>query len=466
MFTPNTPLQPNEDKLSALQRQSWQLELIITGFALAGLISGADEVTRTIDFWREMIHAYGNTGRVARTLLNGVKLAYFVVIAHLFLNVVVRCLWIGALGLRGFIGKEDYLKQGFHPVFDRFLRKRNGNFDNYINRLDTAANLIFAITFLMIAIIIGVMIWASAMSLLVSIFVSILGEPAGIAAGGLAAILFLLLSAVYLIDFITAGSLKRGESKVYFPLYRLMGWLTLARLYRPLYYAIISNKWGKRLIWLVVPYIVIITLLPSFTVSPTSYLNRLDYAADRDLAYTMNEIYYADKEGFIRSEPSIYIPSEIIREPVLKVTVPLWDYYKDDIAVMCDFSSDTLSVKEKISGSEAFGRRIGSFLSGRGIPLENPSGDSLMIACLQQVLEVSLDGKMLPPDHTLIHVSSFGYPLPEIVSYFPLDSLSPGIHRVKLRTFGEPRKQPGKDVSGGISVLRTYVVPFYYAPEG
>jgi len=102
MFTPNTPLQPNEDKLSALQRQSWQLELIITGFALAGLISGADEVTRTIDFWREMIYAYGSTGRVARTLLNGVKLAYFVVIAHLFLNVVVRCLWIGGTRPAGF----------------------------------------------------------------------------------------------------------------------------------------------------------------------------------------------------------------------------------------------------------------------------------------------------------------------------------------------------------------------------
>jgi hypothetical protein len=41
---------PAENKLDFLQRQSWQLELIITGFALAGMISGADKFYELILF--------------------------------------------------------------------------------------------------------------------------------------------------------------------------------------------------------------------------------------------------------------------------------------------------------------------------------------------------------------------------------------------------------------------------------
>jgi len=50
------------DKISSLQRQSWQLELSITGFALAGMISGADGFHDFIVKWRDILHNYGTLG--------------------------------------------------------------------------------------------------------------------------------------------------------------------------------------------------------------------------------------------------------------------------------------------------------------------------------------------------------------------------------------------------------------------
>jgi hypothetical protein len=46
------------DRISTLQRQSWQLELITTGFTLAGMISGADGFHDFIVKWRDILHNY------------------------------------------------------------------------------------------------------------------------------------------------------------------------------------------------------------------------------------------------------------------------------------------------------------------------------------------------------------------------------------------------------------------------
>ena len=45
------------------------------------------------------------------------------------------------------------------------------------------------------------------------------------------------------IDFVTLGFFKRFKwiSKIYWPIYRLVGVLTLARFYRPIYYILVSN---------------------------------------------------------------------------------------------------------------------------------------------------------------------------------------------------------------------------------
>ena len=61
-------------------------------------------------------------------------------------------------------------------------------------------------------------------------------------------VIVLLSGVVYMVDFFTLGLLKRIKliEKPYYYLYVVMGWLTLARFYRPLYYNFIDNTFGRK----------------------------------------------------------------------------------------------------------------------------------------------------------------------------------------------------------------------------
>jgi hypothetical protein len=459
----------SSDKISMLQRQSWQLELIITGFALAGMISGADAFDDFIIKWRDVLRNYGTFGTLSRSLLKATHIAYFVVIFHFFLNVVVRCLWIGALTIRGVIGKEDYLAQRYHPIFDRFLRRRSESFDDYINRLDTSASLIFAITFLMITILFGVVTWGSVIGVLTSSLAAAFGFSGAIA-GSLIGGIYVFLSIIYLIDFITGGMVKRGESKIYYPLYRAMGWLTLARLYRPLYYAIISNKWGKRLIWLVIPYVLLITMAPGKVLNFNSYINRADYDMETDQRYAMKDRYYEDKDGFMATKATIVLPSDIITDKVLKVRLPLYDKYYKALQFTCPLFQDETTLQQdtlnpdntSFSDGYGFGRRLEKSIRGGSGHDLLPGEDSIMIRCLLDHLQLDLDGAPIDPENAMIGAAMYGLPLPELIAYFPLSDVTPGIHRLhlKMRIISDDPNSPENTYE-----YRNHIVPFFYAPE-
>ena len=72
---------------------------------------------------------------------------------------------------------------------------------------------------------------------------------------GFFAIFFLSLSLIVFIDFITQGYLKKKEwtSFLYFPIYKLFSIITLSFLYRPLVYNFLDNKFGKRVILILIP---------------------------------------------------------------------------------------------------------------------------------------------------------------------------------------------------------------------
>ena len=465
----NSTQDPGQDKINMLQRQSWQLELIITGFALAGMISGADGFDDFIIKWRDVLRNYGTLGTLGRSLLKATHIAYFVVIFHFFLNVVVRCLWIGALTLRGVIGKEDYLAQRYHPIFDRFLRRRSGSFDDYINRLDTSASLIFAITFLMITILFGVVTWGSVIAVIISLMTTTFGFSGAIT-GSLVGGAYVLFSSIYLIDFITGGMVKRGESRIYYPLYRAMGWLTLARLYRPLYYAIISNKWGKRLIWLVIPYVLLITIVPGRILNFNSYINRADYDMETDQRYAINDRYYEDKDGFMPTKARLILPSDVITDKVLKVRLPLYDNYYKILQFNCSLfqdeamlQQDTLnSDKTSFSDGYQFGRSMGKSIRGGSGRDLIPGEDSIMVRCLLDHLQLDLDGVPVDPENAMIGISLHGLPLPELIAYFPLRDVTPGIHRLHLKRRIRPDDPNSPEK---IYTYQDYIIPFFYAPE-
>jgi hypothetical protein len=141
--------------LDNLQRDSWQLELLVTGFALAGMLSGIDEFDSFTDGLKDTLQGHPNVFGAEIIVILLIDFAFYVTLMHFFVHVVIRCLWIGAIGLRSVMGPTDYEMLDLAPTFKKFLLKRNGSFDNYIQSLDNLASIIFAVTFLLIAIMVS-----------------------------------------------------------------------------------------------------------------------------------------------------------------------------------------------------------------------------------------------------------------------------------------------------------------------
>ncbi len=486
---------PKENKLDFLQRQSWQLELIITGFALAGMISGASKFHELILYLQDISQQFDYIGPAAVFILWGINLAYFLTILHFFMNVVLRCLWIGGLALRGTMNKKAYLNDDYAPNFARYLHRRHGSFDRYVERLDKAASLVFAFTFLLVAILFGIIFY-----LLVYMgFFAVLATAFDTIGAQIASALFLLYILVgflYLSDFLTAGAFKRGGEAFYFPIYRAMGWLTLARLYRPLYYAVISNKWGKRLILAMVPYILLLVLIPRQTLDPIPYISRVDFISNNDMKTVRKARLYADAEGFRPTATSIYIDTDVVTDKVLRVHLPLRESYAEEIALMAEQNQPKPAIKDTSSANlyaaqdtvlspqdsaaqvasrkearrlklEASSRRTGMnarrWISG-DLPLSELEGnaDSLLIANFFSIMELRLDGKPVDLDNVLLSVSYRGSPISELVAYFPLHEKAPGMHRLEFKVFSLDTRGENK---GSINLRDTYWVPFFYAPE-
>lgn len=486
---------PEENKLDFLQRLSWQLELIITGFALAGMISGADEFREVILTMQDVALQVDFIGFAASFILWGINLAYFVTILHFFMNVVLRCLWIGGLSLRGVMNKDAYLNDDYTPNFDRYLNRRHGNFDRYVERLNKGASLVFAFTFFLIAILFGIIFYL----LIYMGFFALMMELFGAIGAGIAAVLFfvyILFGLVYLADFLTSGAFKRGGDAFYFPIYRVMGWLTLARLYRPLYYALISNKWGKRLLLAMVPYLLLLVFLPQQTLNPIPYIDRVDFISNGDMKAVHKDRFYADAEGFRSTAVPIFIDSDIIIDKVLRVYLPLQEHYTEEIELMVEQNQQeaetsentavdlysardsTLSPQDSFArvalrkenrrkkleaNSKKTGENIGRWLAG-DLPVSTlpDDADSVFIANFFSIMELRLDGQPVDLKNVLLSVNYIGNPIPELIVYFPLHEADPGMHRLEFKVFGVSTR--GED-KGNIDLRDVFWVPFFYAPE-
>ena len=145
--------------LAKLQEESWQLELIISGFAIFGLYQAFEPVKLS------MVEAE-NGQHISKFIIYLVGYAAIsILLFNLLLHVLLRGLWIGALGLRYISGDIDYDSLNYSPKFTKYLKKKVGSFDRYIARLEDYCSVIFAISFLLIFYVIAIVLTILAITL-------------------------------------------------------------------------------------------------------------------------------------------------------------------------------------------------------------------------------------------------------------------------------------------------------------
>jgi len=246
--------------LEKLQQESWQLELLISGLALYGVFESR---TLLIDFYGYIsLYTEGTLKGILIMLYQTLWVGWRLFLINLLIHIILRGLWIGAIGLRYVSGDIDYDELNYSKRFTNYLRKRIGSYDDFIEKLEKICSVLFAYTFLLFLLFFSFILFFGFIGIFISIVESFVAFENYQAFFGILFMLYLLIGLLVFIDLITLGSFKKikenSVSKVYFVLYRFVSIITLSFLYRPLLYNFLDQKYTKRLFILSVPYIFII----------------------------------------------------------------------------------------------------------------------------------------------------------------------------------------------------------------
>lgn len=314
--------------LQKLQEESWQLELIISGFAIFGLVSAFGELRigwQTAENEENIFTAIFFTVAIVSCAI---------LIFNLLLHVVLRGLWIGALGLRYVSGDIDYDELRYSPRFTKYLSKKIGSFDKYIATLENYCSVIFAISFLLIFYFLALTICLLAI-VLISVYIldnDDFQESWRLSIGVPLVVFVSIGMLLTFIDFITQGWLKRKKwiSRIYFPIYWVFSFLTLSFLYRPLVYNFLDNKFGRRLSFLFLPLFLLMIFASSIVDWKSNYFDeRLGFNSS---SYYGNPQDYEDQ--LIEKDElteTASIQSKIITDPYVKVFINFDDNIENNV---------------------------------------------------------------------------------------------------------------------------------------
>ncbi|MCA0931811.1 hypothetical protein LCM02_05055 [Lutimonas saemankumensis] len=319
--------------LEILQQESWQLELLISGFAIFLLASAYDPLVQLNYDLRLLTMGGSYYGALFLPLQIAVG-TWYVLIINLILHVLLRGLWISTIGLRYVSDEIDFDSLNFSPKFDQFLRRKIVSFDNYIERLESLCSIVFGFTFLIIFILISIGFYVMGI-ILISLAINAVQDY--YSSGWLGLLIPILLiyiigGVIYFFDFMTLGWFKRNKSigKIYYPIYRFYNFVTLSFIYRPIYYNLIDNRYGKKVVLFLIPYLFIFALFTSMRVEPHGYL------PGRRTMQSINNNFYDDTWDRSEFLGEASIGSRYVKNAYIELFLPYFGRSDDEvIAKIC-----------------------------------------------------------------------------------------------------------------------------------
>lgn len=403
--------------LQKLQEESWQLELLISGFAIFGLFTALPNIEyKVLDAqFSQQIYAF--------VIYSILWASCAILIFNLMLHVLLRGLWIGALGLRYVSGDIDYDKLKYSPKFTRYLKKRVGSFDKYIATLENYCSVIFAISFLLIFYVLAITFTVVAIALIATYLISSDDLPIWLSQGvGVTLLLFVIFGMFFtLIDFITLGFFKKKKwiSILYFPIYWVFSFITLSFLYRPLVYNFLDNKFGKRLSFILVPFYILIALTLSLRYNTSNYFD-VNATSTEIIANNNNYEDLLTETSFI---DDVAIQSKVITDTYVKVFV----LFNENIENRMYTYNEGLK-------PDVDNRGLGSNITFNGGPvIDGRKRDSLRneyIKTFNDIYYVKID--------TTVYKSEFVFASniqnkPGFETYVPTKKLTEGKHTLRVR---------------------------------
>jgi len=330
--------------LRQLQLHSWEPEILLSGIVLYGLFQTPELLDKALVFLK--VNFSGNTSDI-NNLIALLKVAIYWLTLGLILHLISRGIWVGMVGLSFTFPKGinyDHLK--FSPKFRDHLEKIP-SMTSIIISLEKLCSSLFSISFMLFMSMIGgyfYMLVLIIIPLLSYVFLILDGNFGGLNVVSLTIYILLIMTIgiIGLIDFLTLGFLKKYKwlSKVFWPIYRFVGILTLSRLYRPIYYSIVSNynKWkiSAFLIFFVVVSIFMVGNIANATY-PGDNISRINMWNNRTSTAAFNG-YYDDQNTEDYSLVA-HLQSDIIRGNTLRFFVVSRADREESIQEFCGYDS-------------------------------------------------------------------------------------------------------------------------------
>ncbi len=408
--------------LDRLGKESWQLELLISGFSIFLLIQG-------LDLAEQKFHLFFNRVQGIDSLLLSALESYYYflliggkgLLLSLVFHLFLRGLWIAAVGLRTMNKGSNLTSQGFTPLFQRTLRKNTLSLDAYILQLDKFCSNIFAFAYLVlfVALCIGIYIGfvLGSLGILNWFNGDILSLPNSIITKIWEYFIY-SLSLIYIMDFAGQGLIKRadGLDKFYFPFYKFLSWISLSFIYRSLYYTMMGNRFSRRFLWFIIPFYILIY-----------FGNSLFFQTQPLIPKSSNPLslipgYYDD----LNPDLSIKLastPSRYVSNGVLEVFIPL--KMDDELSGKIErYCPDIQPVHNSLIASKF----IPLFVNERWI--ESETQVKPYMECMTKLFKISIDDRVLEP-------SSFFYQHPKTTQYgllhmIDIDTFTRGVHIVEI----------------------------------
>ncbi len=325
--------------LEEIQQKSWEPEILLSGIVLFGLLQVPDLIDQFLLFFKkEISQKYTDIDNFVALM----KIANFWLVFGLIIHLIGRGIWIGLVGLSFVLPQGiNYGRLNFTKIFEDDTREIPPIID-LILKWEKICSSIFSITFLLFISIIGAYAYLFLLVILpfytLESFDWVNIDRAFFKIYGY---IVLIVGCFLLIDFMTFGLLKKVKyfDKIYLPVARFTRIVTLAYLYRPVYYYLASNvnRWVFSGVFAV--FLALIFVLADYN---------FDYS-DKDL--TNISMYYetvgtsvfsGNYQDKIKDTYSLraQIPSEIIDGSVLRVFIPLHPDYDKTIKDECGEPGD------------------------------------------------------------------------------------------------------------------------------
>ena len=328
-------------------------------------------------------------------------------ISHLLL----RSVWAAFIGLSYVYGegvKLHRLKLG--PRFHRHLSGQL-EYEPQIIRLEKICSSLFAISFLIFMNLLGLLFFFMLISSLIAVWMEFFPKQYDFTWLDWVLIPVLL---IYLLDYLTLGWLKRLPfiNKAYYPLYRVMALMTLAPLYRNIYYGFATNQKPWKVILFLATFaitsIVGVRYLQSSasrgSTARTSPQLALELRPALDASGAMYPGHYQDQ---MQDEPSnkIWIPSARVEGQVLQAFV-VHRTTDEERLIKPSCHYDSLS------------------------QLDDTNLDSLKLACLKQFYRLMIDNQGV--DTEMYYLVNRQTRQDGLMSYVDISGLPRGGHVLSL----------------------------------